>query len=1338
MPKRTDIKTILVIGSGPIIIGQACEFDYSGTQALKTLKEEGYRVVLVNSNPATVMTDPELSDATYIEPITPDYITKIIEIEKPDALIATLGGQTALNCALMLYHSGILERHNVKLIGASIDAIKLAEDRHLFQQKMIEIGLEVPKNRIVTSLDEIDKAIEYLGLPILVRSSFSLGGAGAGIATTKDDVIKIFNEAKTSSVCQEIMLDEALIGWKEFELEVVRDKNDNCIVVCGVENVNPLGVHTGDSVTVAPIQTLTDKEYQKMRDAAFAVLRAIGVDTGGSNVQFAVNPGTGRMVVIEMNPRVSRSSALVSKATGFPIAKIATKLAVGYSLDELRNEITEGVLPASFEPSIDYVVVKIPRFHDEKFNSQNVSLGPKMRSVGEVMAIGSNFNEALQYAICGLEIGSSGFDISYNIDNTRLKEILKRNTSDQIWAVAEALRRDFTVEEVHTLTFVDPWFLYQIKELIDLEKDIEGHPLATIDSMKLRALKRVGISDKRIALLTGAHEADVRRQRLKNNISPVYKRVDSCAGEFSTVTSYMYSTYQEHSESYPSLRKKILILGSGPNRIGQGIEFDYACVKAVQAFSKNGYETIMVNCNPETVSTDYDIADKLYFVPITLEKVLDIIELEKPEAVALQFGGQTPLNLLSDLTAANITLLGLTEQIVSITEDRDNFRNLLQKLGLKQPNNVAINSAEHVDKAISSLRFPLIIRPSFVLGGKGMEVVKNSEVLRAKVENIFSGNGEFILLEEFLKDAIEVDIDVISDGNDVFIPLLLEHIESLGVHSGDSACITPQLKLAKSMVNAIYSKVKILTQALGIKGLMNIQIAVQDDNIYVIEVNPRASRTIPFTCKATGIPLIEVAVNCMLEQTLRNQNCLESIELPYFCVKEAVIPFNKFPTSAPTLGPEMKSTGEVMGIGMSVYEAFLKAQTASGNHLPDAGVVLATGFRSDDLLIASLVRHGYTVKNTLDENLTKPNLILSVDNNVDALLYAVHNNIPYVSTYEAAETLVNSVTKYKRQFQDSVTPLQKLHAQVQHPFYTKHLLTGLELSQQDILFILELAQKLKDDPQSYSEALKGKRLALVFDKPSFRTRFSFGFAIQSLGGTFVESTSGTRKNEDSEDVIGVLNGYCDFVMIRTHEDKVFDEMLPHAKIPIINALSAMHHPCQILADLLTMKQMFKKFEGITLSYIGDGNNILHSLILLSDRVGLRLRYCCPKGYEPSQHILDKVQGSPFISKYDTPLEAATDAHAIYTDVWTSMGFEGQIDEDQFAGFQINEALMRVAKPNAIFMHCMPIDRGKEVSLSLPADPSSVIFTQSENRLHVQKAILLFLSSYRTKALKHNN
>jgi carbamoyl-phosphate synthase large subunit len=1328
MPKNSAIKSILVIGSGPINIGQACEFDYSGTQALKALKEEGYRVILVNSNPATIMTDPELSDATYIEPLTTAYLKAIIEKEKPDALIATLGGQTSLNCALALHREGVLAQLQVKLIGASIEAITLAEDRTLFHQKMREIGLDVPASRTAHQVDEAIQIMNELGLPLIVRSSFTLGGKGAFIVHNADDAIQVFKQVFSDVNTKEITLDEALIGWKEFELEVVRDQKDNCIVVCGVENVDPLGIHTGDSITVAPIQTLSDKEYQTMRDAAFKVLRAVGVDTGGSNVQFAIHPQTGRMVVIEMNPRVSRSSALVSKATGYPIAKIAAKLAVGFTLDELANDITLGALPAAFEPSIDYVVVKIPRFHDEKFNAQSLSRGPEMRSVGEVMAIGSTFAESLQLAMCSLETGVSGFDPLDTLDVSELKSLLSRHTSVHLWAIAESYRRGILEDEIQSLTQIDPWFLLQIKQLVFMEQTLQGKNLQALNHGDLLVLKKNGFSDQRIAQLTGSDESHVRQLRHTLKIHPVYKCVDSCAGEFEASTAYLYSTYQTYCETTVSSKPKILIVGSGPNRIGQGIEFDYVCVKAIQAFSGAGFETIMLNCNPETVSTDFDVASKLYFVPLTFEKVLDIIEKEKPSAVALQFGGQTPLNLMKRLEDAGVPLMGLNSNIVQMTEDREHFRTLVNALGLKQPKNITLNPKDNWEDQIESLQFPLIIRPSFVLGGSGMEVIADKKTFKTKLTALFKTTGHPVLVEEFLDGAIEVDVDAVSDGEDVFIPTVLEHIEPAGIHSGDSACITPPYRLSPAITGLIHRQTRQLAKKLALKGLMNIQFAVKDAVVYLIEVNPRASRTTPFICKATGISLIDIAVLCMLGTSLRQQRCLSPVSLPFYCVKEAVLPFHKFATSRPFLSPEMKSTGEVMGIGATPYEAFLKAQIGAGNLMPhqDVITVFVSGFDMRNELMQWLIAPPFKVVNTLDAS-NPPSMILSVNGCVEHLSFALQYHIPYASTFEAATMLVKSVLEAGHQ-DINVHALQVHYQHLKHPVKTRHCLTGCELTANEVHVLLDMALAMKHNPEHYQQAMAKKSLAMIFEKPSFRTRLSFAMAIQSMGGIAIESVSNTRKQEEPTDQVRVLNGYADFIMVRTHDEQILQDMAVYATSPIINGLSALHHPCQVFADLLSLQETFSTLDGLTLAYIGDGNNILHSLMLLAPRLGVSVHYCCPPHNQPNQNIVEKalINHGDLIRSFTTPEAAVHQAHAVYTDVWTSMGFEVQSGNKAFNGFQVNEALMSQARPEAVFMHCMPMERGNEVSLTLPDSPASIIFTQSENRMHVQKALMWLL------------
>lgn len=1328
MPKYTHIKSIMVIGSGPIKIGQACEFDYSGTQALKALQEEGYRIILINSNPATIMTDASLADATYIEPITPASIAAIIEKERPDALIATLGGQTSLNCVLALHANGVLSQFNVQLLGASIEAIQLAEDRQLFALAMQKIGLDVPKSKLATTKEEALSAMAELGLPLVVRSSFSLGGLGSGLLHSKEEAYAFFEEAFTTPKAS-LSLDEALIGWKEFELEVVRDKNDNCIVVCAVENLDPLGIHTGDSITVAPIQTLTDSDYQPMRNAAFSVLRAVGIETGGSNVQFAVHPGNGRMVVIEMNPRVSRSSALVSKATGFPIAKIAAKLAIGYTLDELQNDLTNGQLPASFEPSIDYVITKIPQFHDEKFQADNLPLGTKMRSVGEVMGIGSTFAESLQHAIESLDVDATSIKKIQALSNEALIDKLKNNSSKMIWVIGECFRREFSIEFVHERSFIDPWFLHQIEQLIKMEQSLKGHSLLGIDSETLWQFKKNGFSDAMIADLTETTEDRVRTYRLAKQQTPVYKCIDTCAGEFKTETAYFYSTYQEHCEVKPSLKKKVMVIGSGPNRIGQGIEFDYVCVKAINAFAQAGFETIMVNCNPETVSTDYDVADRLYFLPLSYEKILDLIEKEKPSALALQFGGQTPLNLLSRLSEQQLPLLGLNKNIVNLTEDRANFRTFLSTLGLKQPENHVIHSLDELDLLLPLLSFPLIIRPSFILGGKGIEIVTNEWSLRATLALLFQGSSHAVLIETFLQDALEIDVDAISDGEEVFIPTLLEHIESAGIHSGDSASITPPYRLSQAMIVLIHQQTKLITKALAIKGLINIQFAVQGADVYVIEVNPRASRTLPFICKATGLPLVDIAVGCMLGHSLASQRCLSPVTLPYYFVKEAVLPFHHFSQASGQLGPEMKATGEVMGIGKTPEEAFLKAQKAVEycNSIAPIKHVFVSAASENEPFIASLIKAGFSISTALNKE-QLPELMFVLDKHPEHLALAIQLHIPYITTKEAAKIMAKSLI----QSPDAplLESLQMIYQQIKHPSKTKHLLTGIELTNLNIISLLKLASLIKQNADEYQTVLQDKTLAMLFEKPSFRTRLSFHLAIESLGGHSIESVSSTRKTEEPKDLIRVLNTYSDFVMIRTHDETCLHEMAQHSTIPIINGLSVLYHPCQALADLMSLQECFGTLDGLVLTYIGDGNNVLHSLLLMAPKVGVSIHYCCPLGHEPDSAVLLKAkQDYPdHIQCFTHPEEAVVGAHAVYTDVWLSMGFSLSADDTTFQNFQVNEQLMAKARPEAVFMHCMPMERGKEVSTTLPDEPCSIIFRQSENRLHIQKALLIFLSS----------
>lgn len=946
MPKRTDLKSILIIGAGPIIIGQACEFDYSGAQACKALKAEGYRTILVNSNPATIMTDPETADVTYIEPITWQAVEKIIEREKPDALLPTMGGQTALNCALDLAHHGVLKKHNVELIGANEHAIEKAEDRQKFKQAMTDIGLESAKSGVAHSMDEawevqrrIAADIGTAGFPVVIRPSFTLGGSGGGIAYNAEEFEVICRRGLEASPTKELLIEESLLGWKEFEMEVVRDKADNCIIVCSIENLDPMGVHTGDSITVAPAQTLTDKEYQIMRNASIAVLREIGVDTGGSNVQFAVNPQNGRMIVIEMNPRVSRSSALASKATGFPIAKVAARLAVGYTLDELRNEITGGATPASFEPTIDYVVTKVPRFAFEKFPQADARLTTQMKSVGEVMAMGRTFQESFQKALRGLEVGVDGLN-QKTTDREKLQIELGEPGPERIWYVGDAFAQGFTLDEVHGLTRIDPWFLAQIKEIVDIELALEQKTLADLDYATLWELKRRGFSDRRLAFLLDSSESEVRKLRHQLNVRPVYKRVDTCAAEFATNTAYMYSTYEEECESQPTDRKKIIVLGGGPNRIGQGIEFDYCCVHAALALREDGYETIMVNCNPETVSTDYDTSDRLYFEPLTLEDVLEIVHKENPVGMIVQYGGQTPLKLARALEANGVSIIGTSPESIDVAEDRERFQKLLNKLGLRQPpNRTARTEAEALAHA-NEIGYPLVVRPSYVLGGRAMEIVHEQQDLeRYMREAVKVSNDSPVLLDRFLNDATEVDVDCLADGQTVFIGGVMEHIEQAGVHSGDSACSLPPYSLSAEVIAEIKRQTTMMAKALNVSGLMNVQFAIQGGDVYVLEVNPRASRTVPYVSKATGLQLAKIAARAMAGRTLADQGITREVVPPYFSVKEAVFPFVKFPGVDTILGPEMKSTGEVMGVGNSFGEAFVKSQLAAGVRLPDSGTV---------------------------------------------------------------------------------------------------------------------------------------------------------------------------------------------------------------------------------------------------------------------------------------------------------------------------------------------------------------------------------------------------------------
>jgi len=973
MPKRTDIQSILIIGAGPIVIGQACEFDYSGAQACKALREEGYRVILVNSNPATIMTDPEMADATYIEPINWRVLERIIEQEQPDAVLPTMGGQTALNCALDLVREGVLERNGVELIGASREAIDKAEDRDLFRQAMTRIGLSVPRSVIAHSLEEAFQVQAQIGYPAIIRPSFTLGGSGGGIAYNTEEFEEICRRGLDLSPTNELLIEESVLGWKEFEMEVVRDRADNCIIVCSIENLDAMGVHTGDSITVAPAQTLTDKEYQIMRDASIAVLREIGVDTGGSNVQFAINPTDGRMVIIEMNPRVSRSSALASKATGFPIAKVAAKLAVGYTLDELRNEITGGATPASFEPTIDYVVTKVPRFAFEKFPQADPRLTTQMKSVGEVMAIGRNFQESLQKALRGLETDKDGLNERLDLADPNairtLRIELRQPGAERIFFLADALRAGMTLDEVQELTGIDPWFLAQIEELIAIEHDVKVAGWDGLDAQRLRQLKRKGFSDQRLAVLTGTDEIAVREHRHGLGIRPVYKRVDTCAAEFAATTAYLYSSYDEECEADPSDAKKIMVLGGGPNRIGQGIEFDYCCVHAAFAMRDDGYETIMVNCNPETVSTDYDTSDRLYFEPLTLEDVLEIVDKERPFGVIVQYGGQTPLKLARALEAAGVPIIGTSPDSIDLAEDRERFQQLIDQLGLRQPPNTTARSEEEAVSLAAEIGYPLVVRPSYVLGGRAMELVYDETDLRRYIQTAVSvSNQSPVLLDRFLDDAIEVDVDAICDGEQVLIGGIMEHIEQAGVHSGDSACSLPPYTLSESIQDQMREQMVRMALALNVRGLMNAQFAIKDDQVYILEVNPRASRTVPFVSKAIGIPLAKVAARTMVGRSLEDQGCAAEVRPRHYFVKEAVFPFIKFPGVDTMLGPEMKSTGEVMGVGESFAEAYGKAEDAAGTRMPRPGKALLSVREADKQRLVhvaeQLVELGFTLYGT--------------------------------------------------------------------------------------------------------------------------------------------------------------------------------------------------------------------------------------------------------------------------------------------------------------------------------------------------------------------------------------
>lgn len=976
MPKRTDIHSILIIGAGPIVIGQACEFDYSGTQACKALREEGYRVTLVNSNPATIMTDPDLADATYIEPITVEMVTKIIEKERPDAILPTVGGQTALNCALKLAELGILEKYGVELIGAKAEAIEKAENRQLFKDAMERIGLECPRNVVVHSVEEALTHLEYVGLPSIIRPSFTLGGSGGGIARTKEEFAAIVASGLEASPTCEVQIDESVIGWKEYEMEVIRDKADNCIIVCSIENIDPMGVHTGDSITVAPALTLTDKEYQLMRDASMAVLREIGVETGGSNVQFAVNPDTGRLLVIEMNPRVSRSSALASKATGFPIAKVAAKLAVGYTLDEINNDCTK-VTPASFEPVIDYVVTKIPRFTFEKFAGTKKELSSSMKSVGEAMAIGRNFAESLQKALRSMETGLTGLnDVHFEGKNKEsIKKKLAELAPDRILLIAEAFRHDISLEEIQQITFYDSWFLDQIKQLVEAESVVKKQGIPQ-EKTTLFALKQQGFSDSRLAELAGIKESEVTALRWSLGIHPVYKRVDTCAAEFESGTPYMYSCYEgdgettAECEAAPSDRKKAIILGSGPNRIGQGVEFDYACVHAAYALKEAGLETIMINCNPETVSTDYDTSDRLYFDPLTAEDVIEIVRVERRKGtligVNVQFGGQTPLKLARPLEAANVPIIGTSPDAIDLAEDRERFQQLLHKLGLRQPANFICYSEKEVEEKALTIGFPVVVRPSYVLGGRAMAIIHDTASLKAyltEYKELFASGP--LLVDNFLCDAVEVDVDALADGKDVFVAGIMEHIEEAGIHSGDSACSLPPYNLSTSIIEEITIQTKALALALNVVGLMNVQYAIKDNIVYVLEVNPRSSRTVPFVAKATGIPIAKIAARLMAGETLASFNLPNAPKMDHIAVKEAVFPFARFAEADVILGPEMKSTGEAMGIDTNFGRAFAKAQIASGVTIPTGGQVFLSVKDSDKKymppIAEALIRLGFSI-----------------------------------------------------------------------------------------------------------------------------------------------------------------------------------------------------------------------------------------------------------------------------------------------------------------------------------------------------------------------------------------
>jgi len=1035
MAKRTDIKSILIIGAGPIVIGQACEFDYSGAQACKALREEGYRVILVNSNPATIMTDPEMADATYIEPITWQVVEKIIEKEKPDALLPTMGGQTALNCALDLDKHGVLERYNVELIGASKEAIDKAEDRQKFKEAMTKIGLGSARSAIAHSMEEALQVQANIGYPAIIRPSFTMGGSGGGIAYNRQEFMEVCDRGLEASPTNELLIEESMLGWKEYEMEVVRDSADNCIIICSIENLDPMGVHTGDSITVAPAQTLTDKEYQILRNASLAVLREIGVDTGGSNVQFAINPEDGRMIVIEMNPRVSRSSALASKATGFPIAKVAAKLAVGFTLDELKNDITGGQTPVSFEPSIDYVVTKIPRFAFEKFPQADSHLTTQMKSVGEVMAIGRSFQESFQKALRGLEVGADGLD-PLTTDVDVIKKELGAPRSERIWYLGDAFRMGMSIEDIFNISKIDPWFLAQIEDLIKCEASLAGKHIADLDKAALYKLKRAGFSDRRLAKLLDTDQHAVRAYRQALEVRPVYKRVDTCAAEFATNTAYMYSTYEEECESQPSDNKKIMVLGGGPNRIGQGIEFDYCCVHAAFAMREDGYETIMVNCNPETVSTDYDTSDRLYFEPVTLEDVLEIVHIEKPTGVIVQYGGQTPLKLARALEKAGVPIIGTSPDAIDRAEDRERFQKLLEELGLKQPPNRTARAPEEAIRLAEEIGYPLVVRPSYVLGGRAMEIVQEqSQLERYMREAMKVSNDSPVLLDRFLNDALEIDVDAICDGEDVLIGGIMQHIEQAGVHSGDSACSLPPYSLSRKLQDELRVQTVKMAKALGVKGLMNVQFAIQKETVYVLEVNPRASRTVPFVSKACGLQLAKIAARCMAGQSLKSQGVTKEVVPPYFSVKEAVFPFIKFPGVDTILGPEMKSTGEVMGVGNTFAEAFVKSQLGASAKIPQSGRAFISVRNEDhqkvvdiaqDLdklgfeLVATkgtaraLVENGLTVKRVNKVAEGRPHVVDMIKNNeIDFIVNVTEDKKAVADSYEIRHSaLKNKVTYY--------------------------------------------------------------------------------------------------------------------------------------------------------------------------------------------------------------------------------------------------------------------------------------------------------------------------------------